>query len=284
VNEFDSRYFPLKRKFPNRVKNFSRSRELRLERVKFPGFLLEAARVALPSPVRSMAGKRLVFISDWHWHASQRNYRILDELSGILQQFPADLLLLGGDLCDDAEFLGVLPPLLTRLGTLAPRVVAVNGNWETGKRWLKPDYFTTLFAAHGIKLLTNQAEHYADTFILGLPDISSIDFRNLPPPEITPETLNILLSHSPDGVVAADKGAFLKNFHLAFCGHNHGGQIRLPFIGALYCPSFYRCKFDRGIFDRAGSDFKMIISSGIGEHYRTGRILCPPEAVIVELA
>ena len=282
MNEFDDRYYPLKRRFPNRVKQFSRDRELRFERIRTPGFLLEVSRLILPAAVPDASGKRLLFVSDFHWHDSPRNHRLLNELSDFSKRYSPDILLCGGELCSDAEYLDSLPPLLTALAELAPVSAAVSGNWETGKRWLKPDFFKEMLKNHGIKLLSNESLTVNGFYIFGLPDVSSLDFRNLPPPEIPDNTQNILLVHSPDAVVAADKGSFLKNFHLAFCGHTHGGQIRLPLIGSLYCPSFYRCKFDRGIFSRQGNSLKMLVSSGIGEHRNTPRILCPPEIITVE--
>ena len=133
------------------------------------------------------------------------------------------------------------------------------------------------------ELLENSGITLSGINFTGLPDISSIDYRRLPEDTAKPGAVNILLTHSPDGVIAADKGKFLCNFTAAFCGHTHGGQIRLPLIGSLYCPSFYRCKFDRGVFGRRGSDFKVIISSGIGEHRKGFRLFCPPEVVIAEL-
>jgi predicted MPP superfamily phosphohydrolase len=58
-------------------------------------------------------------------------------------------------------------------------------------------------------------------------------------------------------------------------GHNHGGQIRLPLVGAVFMPSIYSRRFDRGFFRRG--QMLMYVSEGIsGKHpFRYGG--CPPE-------
>ena len=282
MNKFEEHYFPLKKKFPRHGKRFSRSGELPARHTRCAGGDLTLFEISCPSPVPEVTGKKIVFISDWHWANSQLNKKRLAALAAAVEKLHPEVLLLGGDLCDDAEFLDTLPELLKELAALAPHVIAVNGNWEAGKQWLKPDFFAGLYAQYGITLLENEDITAGDFHIFGLPDISSINFRKIPPPEAVSGKAAILLAHSPDTIIAADSGFFMKDFHLALCGHTHGGQVRIPLVGALYCPSFYRTKFAEGIFARRGANLKMIVSRGIGEHHSTVRIFCPPEAVIVE--
>ncbi|MBO5667676.1 MAG: metallophosphoesterase [Lentisphaeria bacterium] len=282
MNSFDERYYPLKRKFTARSKKFTRDRELAVQRIRTSGSELVISKIRFPAASPENIGKRLIFTSDWHWHNSDRNQRILQEFSRFTAEFRPDLLLLGGDICDDADTLTGLPELLAHLSSLAPEVLTVNGNWEAGKRWLKPDFFAGLYAENNIILLENSSFRIGSLRFTGLPDISSINFRYIQAPPAEAGITDILLTHSPDGVVASDKRDFLKNFALAFCGHTHGGQVRLPLFGAVYCPGFYAGKFDRGIFSRKGYDLKMIVSSGIGEHNGTFRFLCPPEAIALE--
>lgn len=281
-NEFEARYFPLKRAFRMRSDKYRRCRSLKAKRLRFAGKKLTMLKIAPGAPTPGVKRKRIVFVSDWHWHDSARNKQILAEFTGLMKQFPPDVLLLGGDLCDDAEYLDTLPELLKQLTDIAPCVIAVNGNWETGKRWLNEEYFAELYRQYGIDLLENRALEYGGFRFFGLPDISSINFRKLPELSAAPELTDILLVHSPDGVIAADHEGFLRNFRFAFCGHTHGGQVRLPLIGALYCPGFYQTKYASGIFERRGLKIKMIVSSGIGEHANTRRFLCPPEVIIAE--
>lgn len=281
MKDFEARYFPFKR-FSLKHKRFYRFREWRWEILSAKGELPVVKKLTLPPFHPENGGKILAFLSDWHWHASPSQQRLLSGLSAALGKIKPDILLLGGDLCDDAEFLPQLPVLLGQLGTLAPAVFAVNGNWEAGKRWLPENYFRDLYAQHNIQLLENQTVICGGFRITGLPDISSINFRQLAALSPLPDKTDLLITHNPDGVVAAGRTHFLRDFALAFCGHTHGGQIRMPLFGALYCPSFYRCKFDRGIFGCRGINTRMIVSSGIGERNHSFRFNCPPEVLIVE--
>lgn len=282
MNTFEERYFPLKRAFLRRSKRYSPCRIPQAVHCRKRGDLLTLFKLVIPAAAPECRGKKIAFVSDWHWHASPRQQRLLAEFKAAMSEFNADILLLGGDLCDDAEYLDRLPELLAGLSSTSPEVYAVNGNWETGKRWLDKDFFRRAYAGHQIKLLSNESIISGGFRITGLPDISSLDFKNLPALPESDGKMDILLAHSPDGVIAIDHKNFLQGISLAFCGHTHGGQIRIPGIGAVYCPSFYRCKFAGGIFARKDSDFKMIVSRGIGEHKHTFRLFCPPEAVMVE--
>jgi predicted MPP superfamily phosphohydrolase len=86
-----------------------------------------------------------------------------------------------------------------------------------------------------------------------------------------PADFRILLSHSPDRFYRAARWGI----DLMLSGHNHGGQIRLPLVGAVFMPSIYSRRFDRGFFRRGRT--LMYVSEGIsGKHpYRYGG--CPPE-------
>jgi uncharacterized protein len=90
------------------------------------------------------------------------------------------------------------------------------------------------------------------------------------PQEIPPADLSILLSHSPDLFYKAQDWGV----DLMFSGHNHGGQIRLPFVGPVFMPSRYSRRFDRGFF-RAKRTL-LYVSEGIaGKH--PVRYGCHPE-------
>ena len=70
---------------------------------------------------------------------------------------------------------------------------------------------------------------------------------------------------------------------LIFCGHAHGGQVRLPFLGALYTPDQgFLPDLTEGVQTISGT--KVIISRGLGDD--VGQILPrinnPPELVIID--
>ena len=64
-------------------------------------------------------------------------------------------------------------------------------------------------------------------------------------PEQTEDTFQVLLAHNPRYAKEyADWGA-----DLTFCGHNHGGLIRIPGVGSLISPQFqWLPKYDAGAF------------------------------------
>jgi predicted MPP superfamily phosphohydrolase len=82
--------------------------------------------------------------------------------------------------------------------------------------------------------------------------------------------LRLLLSHSPDQL----PWARARDFDLMLCGHTHGGQIRLPVIGPIVCPSRYGVRYASGVFYEAPT--LMHVSRGISGEDAL-RINCPPE-------
>ncbi|MFN8527507.1 MAG: hypothetical protein U0670_02735 [Anaerolineae bacterium] len=97
-----------------------------------------------------------------------------------------------------------------------------------------------------------------------------------------PETpgLRVLLTHSPD--IAPEAAA--AGFDLYVCGHTHGGQIRLPFIGALLTSSHYGQRFVKGKYRL--EQMTLYVTRGLGmEGFGAprARFLCPPEIVLWEI-
>lgn len=93
--------------------------------------------------------------------------------------------------------------------------------------------------------------------------------------------LNIGVSHSPEPRVVnqfADEG-----YQLVLCGHTHGGQVRIPFYGALVSncdlpPS--KCRW----VQQWNEDTWLHISAGLGTSpYAPYRLACPPEATLLRL-
>ncbi len=92
--------------------------------------------------------------------------------------------------------------------------------------------------------------------------------------------LKILLYHSPD--LAPD--AARAGVHLQLSGHTHGGQVRLPLIGALYAASLYGKRFESGRYGIG--DMVLYVTRGLGLEGKGAprvRFLCPPEAVLWEI-
>jgi len=91
----------------------------------------------------------------------------------------------------------------------------------------------------------------------------------------------ILLYHSPD--LAPD--AALMGVDLQLSGHTHGGQVRLPFFGALYTSSLYGKQLEVG--RRQLGDLTLYVTRGLGmegEGAPRVRFLCPPEITLWEIS
>lgn len=92
------------------------------------------------------------------------------------------------------------------------------------------------------------------------------------------EKFTLLLSHRPDMFEI-----YVENeIDLALCGHAHGGQIRLPFIGGLAVPDHGLFpEYDAGVFTE--NNTTMVISRGLGNSIFPLRINNRPELILVEL-
>jgi predicted MPP superfamily phosphohydrolase len=85
-----------------------------------------------------------------------------------------------------------------------------------------------------------------------------------------PEALRILLSHTPDNI----RHARQQQVDLMLSGHNHGGQVRFPFIGPVYCPSKFGCYYAEGVFFE--DPVLLHVSRGVAGRHSV-RYGCPPE-------
>jgi predicted MPP superfamily phosphohydrolase len=95
-----------------------------------------------------------------------------------------------------------------------------------------------------------------------------------------PANFTILLYHTPDLAPRAAKAGI----DLQLSGHTHGGQVRLPFFGALYTSSLYGKRFEMGRYQVNG--MTLYVTRGIGLEGKGAprvRFLCPPEIVLWEI-
>ena len=88
----------------------------------------------------------------------------------------------------------------------------------------------------------------------------------------------VLLSHRPELFELYVK----TGMDLVFCGHAHGGQFRLPFLGGLVAPNqgFFP-EYDAGLFSEGITN--MIVSKGVGNSIIPIRFNNRPEIILAEL-
>lgn len=92
------------------------------------------------------------------------------------------------------------------------------------------------------------------------------------------KSFQILLAHNPAySEQYADWGA-----DLTFCGHNHGGLIRIPGIGSLMSPQLtFFPKYSEGLYEIKGN--RVLVSRGLGTHTFHIRIFNRAELLCVDL-
>jgi predicted MPP superfamily phosphohydrolase len=93
--------------------------------------------------------------------------------------------------------------------------------------------------------------------------------------------LRLGVTHSPEPRVLDPFAA--DGYDLVLAGHTHGGQLRIPGIGALVT----NCELDRsrarGV-SRWGAHMWLHVSAGLGTSpYAPARFACPPEATLLTL-
>ena len=185
---------------------------------------------------------RITHLSDFHGRKLAASGRVMDQ---IVEANP-HIITLTGDYVDkrSIEIQNILP-FIKALTDIAP-VYAVSGNHDYWTDW---DTIAQALSASGVNVLQNEhriiSYQGAELVLAGVSDpfTGNADLSAALPAE---NGTIVLLAHSPTwfearnhyivGVVPSDFRATdeaLKRVALTLSGHTHGGQIKLPFIGAL---------------------------------------------------
>jgi|CXWL01.1.fsa_nt_gi predicted MPP superfamily phosphohydrolase len=137
-------------------------------------------------------------------------------------------------------------------------------------RWLGDEKVTISHNGHEIDLVGLVCSH--KPFVDGPKLVEVLGGR--------PSRFTILLYHTPDlALDAAEAGVDLQ-----LSGHTHGGQVRLPFFGALITASLYGKQFEVG--RRQVDGLTLYVTRGIGMEGKGAprvRFLCPPEIILWEI-
>ena len=188
-----------------------------------------------------------------------------------------DLTLEGSDPASIRQFLTALRDLKAAFGIWA--VLGNHDHWYPlafGK-----DEVRTFYNDAGVSLLVNEGGRLGrglDTLsLIGVDDPFS-GYANLGESlrgmQRTP--FAVLLTHSPEIFMRAD----LVKFDLVLAGHTHGGQVRLPGIGAPWLPAGSE-SFESGWF--YGQYARMYVTRGIGTSVLPVRFFCRPEIALITL-
>ena len=92
--------------------------------------------------------------------------------------------------------------------------------------------------------------------------------------------LKIALIHTPDSYALVNLA--LNGIDIVFAGHTHGGQVRVPAIGAIISGCNLKTRYAAGLF--YFKNFVLQVSKGLGEgRFSRFRIYCDPEAIITTI-
>jgi predicted MPP superfamily phosphohydrolase len=205
----------------------------------------------------------LVHLSDLHTSGFGRREQRLVEL---VSEARPDVIVITGDVVDGGD---LEPAREVLRGLHAPLgVFAVRGNWEN---WKRPPNEGAFYSSVGITLLVNEGRLVRrDVWIAGLDDPMS-GFAHLDAAqEGAPDgALRVVLFHSPELF-----DTIAPKLDLAFAGHTHGGQVRVPFLGSLWMPPGSG-RFVDGWYGAGAA--RMLVSRGAGTSILPVRLFCPPE-------
>lgn len=235
----------------------------------------------------NFSGYRILQISDLHnAEFGEDNEILLNQIS----RLHPDMIVITGDLIDSYHTNVDISLAFIREAVKIAPTYYVFGNHEVRI----PESYTLLkdgMEKAGVVVLDQPVTLEKDSqtiTLLGVADPSAMSSDSRFYTQIVGSILNakmpeetvysILLCHRPEVF-----DAFVENgIDLAFTGHTHGGQVRIPFIGAIFSPDQGLFpKYDSGLFTE--KDTTMIISRGLGNSSFPFRVDCPPEIVVATL-
>ncbi|NTU75479.1 MAG: hypothetical protein HGA86_05095, partial [Anaerolineaceae bacterium] len=249
-------------------------------------FEIQITRQTFVSPNLSKSEKplRLLHIGDLHIERlTQREIK----LNALIQDLNPDIILFSGDflnlsyLHDERASQDVRRVVSRWIAPLG--VFAVSGSPAVDLPGTLPDLLSNL----PITVLENECKSFgwngSSIHLFGLscshhPQrdaeiLAGLNNDNL-------KGLKVLLYHSPD--IAPDAAELGMDLQLS--GHTHGGQVRLPLIGALFTGSLYGRAFQAGRYQI--QNMVLYITRGLGMEGAAAprvRFLCKPEITLWEI-
>ena len=209
---------------------------------------------------------RFLAFTDLHYKG---NARYAAEVVATINRLAPAFVTFSGDLVEDKRF---APAALDFIRQIKSPVYGAPGNHDYRCGAPFADY-EKAFAATGGAWLVDRGlvlpEHDLEIVGVGLAGMHAL--------QPTPRTARrILLLHYPElGDRLGDP-----TFDLILAGHSHGGQVRLPFFGALWLP-WGVGRYDLGHFESKGGP--LYVGSGIGTYHLPLRFNCRPEVTLVTM-
>jgi predicted MPP superfamily phosphohydrolase len=248
----------------------------------FERYWIQTKHVQLSSsrlPVH-FSGLRVVQFSDVHLGDFYSLTQLSKAVSHINQLKP-DLIFFTGDLYDAQHGIAsedCIPVLAKLKATYGKWAVLGNHDYLSGVQKI-----INLMHKSGFTVLKNNSQQIVlqgnhinilglDDWLRGKPNLPKA-LRGLDPADFT-----ISLVHEPDYADIA------VNFpiDLQVSGHSHGGQVRIPGIGAMITTKKGR-KYVQGLYQLQGSRLQVYANSGLGMTFLPIRFYCRPEVTLFTL-
>ncbi|HNT74114.1 MAG TPA: metallophosphoesterase [Anaerolineae bacterium] len=228
---------------------------------------------------------RVLHLSDVHFErASLREAAVLAHI----RDLQPDLIVLTGDYLNlssvyQPEAQQGVRQFLSRLR--APLgVYAITGSPVVDVNGIVPEIFAELTNIHWLNDAAIKIPHdTAACWLLGIrctyDEARDITALQQVYEQIPPDDWCVLLYHTPDLMPAAAR----IGVNLYLCGHTHGGQLCLPFYGALATSSRYGKRYEAGLYQTGQTT--LYVSRGLGMEglgAPRARFLAPPEIILWE--
>jgi predicted MPP superfamily phosphohydrolase len=255
------------------MSKITRRKFLGLTALTLPAALGANARFIEPTSLRvtkfSLSGGpgdcRFVHFTDFH-HKGDVKYAA-DVVRTIIELKP-EFVCFTGDLVEDARF---APEALGFIRQIQAPVYGSPGNHDYWSHVSFPE-FERAFAATGGAWLVDRS------LVLPKHDLELVGMAVRGIHAFTPPraTRQVLLMHYPEMAGQLHE----HRFDLILAGHSHGGQVRLPFLGALIVPHGVG-PYDLGYYDTPGGP--LYVNAGIGTYRIPVRWNCRPEITVVTM-
>jgi len=242
------------------------------------GFVYERHRLELtrtPFPVSglpdALRGLRIGFLTDIHRSQTVSHEMVSAAVDMLMAENP-DLIVLGGDYVTFGDRKFVQPAAEALAPLSAPHgVFAILGNHDDDRDMpaaLSARGFTVLKDARTRIMVRGELMDFGGIryWTRRITDIAHVMKGTLPHA--------ILLAHTPKRLAEAQQLAI----PAVISGHTHGGQIVLPFVGAIAAREF---PVIAGLAQRQGTT--IFVSRGVGTVYVPVRVNCPPEVAVLTL-
>ncbi len=245
---------------------------------------------------KAFKGTRIVHLSDLHSKSFGRdNERLIRKVKGLKPH----IILFTGDLVDSRRYEEeISSKTIEELAKIAPLYFSV-GNHENRTTGY-PKSLEAKLKERGAKVLRNDGQIFlrngTGINIIGIDDPLK-EAKSYKNSKVDEEFLKkyidkafeklgrnkgsftLLLSHRPEHIKAYAE----KNIDIAFSGHAHGGQIRIPFLGhGLFAPHQGSMpRFAEGKHKEGNTT--LYISRGLGNSSFPFRVFNRPEIIFIEL-